>query len=74
MLNITRVFVRYNCFCPSTKSKSKHFSIREHRQRSHWRRYETASRVRYILLSAALVTVLAGIKLGGRCVSKLNKL
>lgn len=40
----------------TTKSKKQ-------RQRGHWR-FETATRMRYILLSAALVTVLAGLKLG----------
>ena len=50
------------------------FFVTEHRQRGHWIKFETASRVRYILLTAALVTVLAGIKLGGTCVSKLHKL
>ena len=50
------------------------FFVTEHRQRGHWIKFETASRVRYILLTAALVTVLAGLKLGGTCVSQLHKI
>lgn len=63
MMNVIMVFSRHNCFSPKTLNKWRHFSITEHRQSGHWR-FETASRMRYILLVAALVTISTGLKIG----------
>ncbi|XP_022800851.1 uncharacterized protein LOC111338611 [Stylophora pistillata] len=51
------------CATSESSSQEKTTKSKKHRQRGH-RRFKTTSRMRYILLTAALVTVLVGLKLG----------